>query len=389
MITNLDQMKLLNEYLTEENLPLLKDYATYRLLSSFASYLSMDYRNASQEYGMAMDGITEAKTEEQIASEMVQGCLDIEFGKIYVDRYFSSESKADVEDMVYEIIDVYRNKLDQQDWMSDETKEKAKKKLDTMNLKIGYPDEWPTYMDQLEIKAPEDGGNLLTAVLEINRCWQANVRNKIGKPVDKTEWAMTPQTVNAYYNPSANEIVFPAAFLQEPYYSKDADRATNLGGIGMVIGHEITHAFDSNDSQYDENGNYNVWWTDEDYAEFQKRQQAIIDFYSQYEPIEGYKTNGELTLTENIADLGSMSCVCEICGDDMDALQKMFTNYAKIWATMQTEALAMYLLNNDVHSPDVVRTNATSSCMDAFYEAFDVTEGDGMYVAPEDRVGIW
>lgn len=389
IIIELEQTKKLSEYLTEENLPLLKDYSTFVLLSDCSDSMSMDYLETAEAFTNAMLGIEESKPREKQAEELVQSALALDFGKIYAERYFSSESKADIEAMVAEIIDVYRNRIDSQSWMSEETKEKAKKKLDTMVVKIGYPDKWPTYLDDADIKSPEEGGSLLANQLELSRCGMIYDLSKVGKPVDREEWQLTPQTVNAYYNPSNNEIVFPAGILQAPYYDKDAERATNIGGIGMVIGHEITHAFDSMGSLYDENGNYNIWWTDEEYAEFEKQQQSIIDYYNQYELIPGQFVDGTLTLTENIADLGSMSCICEVCGDDKEDQQLMFENYAKIWAQKQTEALTLNNLHNDVHSPGKIRVNAVLSATDDFYDAFAIKEGDQMYVAPENRVGIW
>lgn len=389
IIVELEQTKKLSEYLTEENLPLLKDYSTFVLLRDCSNYMSMDYQETAEAFNNAMRGIEESKPREKQAEELVQGILALDFGKIYAEQYFSSESKADIEEMVAEIIEVYRSKIESQTWMSDETKEKAKKKLDKMVVKIGYPDKWPTYLDGADIKFPEEGGSLLENQLELSRCGMLYNLSKVGKPVDREEWMMTPQTVNAYYNPSNNEIVFPAGILQAPYYDKDAERAANIGGIGIVIGHEISHAFDSTGSLYDENGNYNIWWSEEEYAEFEKRQQSIIDYYSQYELIPGQFVNGSLTLTENIADLGSMSCACEICGDDKEDLQLMFENFATIFATKQTEAIALNLLNNDTHSPGKIRVNALLSATDDFYEVFDIKESDQMYVAPENRVGIW
>ena len=389
ILMEIEQAKKLNEYMTEENLPMLKDYSTFILLNDMSQYLSSDYKNAKNDFTKAMNGVQDSKSEERIATELVQKSLSLDFGKIYVEQFFSSESKADIKKMIDEIMTVYRQKIEGQSWMSEETKERAKKKLDTMVIKIGYPDEWPTYMDDLVLKSPEEGGSLIDNQLEIDRCRQVYGLSKLSKPVDKTEWDMTPQTVNAYYNPTNNEIVFPAAILQPPYYNKDADRAVNLGGIGMVIGHEITHAFDSSGSLYDENGNYNVWWSEEEYEEFEKLQQSIIEYYSGFEIFPGHFVNGKLTLTENIADLGSIACMGQICGDDPKELQKMYENFANIWAVKQTEAMTLNLLNNDVHSPGKARVNAVLSSSDSFYIAYPIEEEDKMYVAPEDRVGIW
>lgn len=389
IITDTKQIEKINTYLTKEHLALLKDFSTFVLLKDLAPDLSEDFYQADLDFTNAFYGIQEQKSDERIASELVQSILGVDFGKLYVENYFSEESKAEIEALVQEIIEVYRGRIDKQDWMSAATKEKAKRKLDTMNVKIGYPDEWPVYMESAVLKAPEEGGSLLSNVLEVSRINKQFEDSRLLSPVNRNEWFLTPQTVNAYYNPSMNEIVFPAAILQAPFYDPDADRAANLGGIGMVIGHEITHAFDASGSLYDENGNYHVWWTEEEYRKFNELKQEIVDYYDGFELTEGLYVNGTLTLSENIADLGGISCMCELCGHDQEALKAMFENYANCWALKQTRDTMINYLNNDVHAPGKIRVNAVVSSMDAFYDAFGVQEGDGMYVAPENRVGLW
>ena len=215
-------------------------------------------------------------------------------------------------------------------------------------------------------------------------------REKVQKPVDKTEWAMTPQTVNAYYNPTGNEIVFPAAILQAPFYDPEADHASNLGGIGTVIAHEISHAFDSSGSLYDEKGNFHVWWTNEDRARFKALADRVVAYYDGQEGYKGRMVNGAQTLNENIADLGSMACITSIVGDDVEGLRQVFKQYATIWAAKYTPETMIKRLNTDVHSPARVRVNAVLSSTDAFYKAYpEIKEGDAMYVAPEKRVKIW
>lgn len=199
---------------------------------------------------------------------------------------------------------------------------------------------------------------------------------------------MTPQTINAYYDPANNEIVFPAAILQSPFYNPDAEDAVNIGAIGFVIAHEISHAFDANGSKYDEYGNYNEWWTQEETQKYNELSQSIIDYYSKYE-IMGVPVNGSLTLSENIADLGAMTCVTSIIGDNNKALDAAFGQFAYIWASVETAGYQMYLLNNDTHSPNKLRVNAVLGSCDAFYQVYDIARTDGMYIAPEDRVGIW
>ena len=212
--------------------------------------------------------------------------------------------------------------------------------------------------------------------------------DRLDEEVDRSVWEVTPQTVNAMYDPLNNEIIFPAAMLQPPFYDCENSDAANMGGIGYVIAHEISHAFDSSGALYDEYGNYNVWWTEEEMEEYQRMSQSIIDYYSNYE-IMGIKVNGELTLMENIADLGAIECITSILGNDKDALDEAFGQMAYGWASEDTAEFMVYLLNVDTHAPNKVRVNATLSSCDAFYDTYEIKETDGMYVAPEDRVGIW
>jgi putative endopeptidase len=211
---------------------------------------------------------------------------------------------------------------------------------------------------------------------------------KLGTTVDKGEWDVTPQTINAMYDPLNNEIIFPAAILQAPFYDSDNTYGANLGGIGFVIAHEVSHAFDSSGALYDEYGNYNVWWTDEELEKYDELSQTIVDYYNNYEMM-GIAVNGELTLMENIADLGAMTCISSILAGDEVALDEAFGQFAYNWASEDTASYMTYLLNTDTHSPNKVRVNASLSSCDAFYEIYDIEEGDKMYVAPDDRVGIW
>lgn len=391
-MTVIDQGMLVaaGELLTEENLPLLKDYSTAVLLSDYAYYLSMDFRDAYVAFSSAITGSESRSLEEDSASD-VQSMLSWDFGRVYAEKYFSEESKSDVKDMVAEILGWYGERIAGLDWMSEETKAGAQRKLETMTVKIGYPDDYGfvAYLDEIQYTSPADGGSLIGNILSAVKVSNAHTKSLLGKEVDKSEWGMTPQTVNAYYNPTANEIVFPAAIMQGVFYDPQASRARNLGAIGMVIGHEITHAFDSSGAMFDEAGNINMWWTMADFASFQALQQAIVDYYNAFEALPGAFVNGELTLGENIADLGAIHCVTSLCGDDPEALQDLFTAYATLWADKQTREMFDMTLASDTHSPGNARVNAVLSSTDAFYTAFDVTEGDGMYVAPEDRVGIW
>lgn len=390
IVTQEDQMKKISQYLTEDHLPLLKNYSIFCLVNDFGPSLTPDIRDNYLDWYNIQKGIKEKKTDEKMASEMTQNMLGFEFGRLYVEKCFSEEDKLVIQDMVHKILAAYKNQITGLSWMGEETKKAAIKKLDTMTLKIGYPDKWPDDYAEAAVTPAESGGSFIDNTLSLIKAKNAVDKEKVKKPVDKSEWGMTPQTINAYYNPTGNEIVFPAAILQAPFYDPEADFAANLGGIGMVIAHEISHAFDSSGSLYDENGNYHVWWTDEDRVSFKKLTEQVVAYYDGQEGFEGRKVNGAQTLNENIADLGALACVTSIAGDDADSLKLLFVQYATIWAAKYTPESMIQRLNTDVHSPAKVRVNAVLGATDAFYKAYpEIKEGDAMYVAPDKRVKIW
>lgn len=393
-ITNYDQCivqevenaKKVNSYLTPENLDLLKKYTKFCLYLSCSSYLTSAHYNALNDFNRSLLGTVEEKSADTVAKELTQTLFSWEFGKLYTDKYFSEESKKEVEGMTKQLIQTFRNRLSNITWLSDETKQKAITKLDTLKVKIGYPDTWPSYFDEIPVDASK---GMIDNILHIQEATNANAQHLLDTGVDKNKWIITPQTVNATYNPMANDITFPAAILQAPFYDKDADYAQNLGGIGTVIGHEITHAFDTNGAGYDENGNYSNWWTQEDMAEFMARAQKVKDYYSSIEITNGVFQNGDMTVTENIADMGAMACVLDIVGDDKEAQRKLFESNANIWACNQADQYRDYLLMVDVHSLGKVRVNAVLPLFEQFYDVYEVTKNDAMYVAPKDRVQIW
>ncbi|WP_367565269.1 M13 family metallopeptidase [Lacrimispora sp.] len=390
IVTQEEQMKKIGQYLSEDHLPLLKNYSVFCLLQDFAPYLTPETRDTYLEWNRRQKGIKEKKTDEKLASEMVQGLLGFEFGRLYTEKTFTEEDKLAIEAMVYQILEAYRKQILALDWMGEETKAAAIKKLDHMTMKIGYPDQWPDDYGQALVVSPDEGGTLIDNTLSLVRAKRKMEREKVLKPVDKSEWQMTPQTVNAYYNPSGNEIVFPAAILQPPFYDPEADHAANLGGIGMVIAHEVSHAFDSSGSLYDEKGNYHVWWTEEDRTRFKELADRVTAYYDGQDGYEGRRVNGAQTLNENIADLGSISCVTSIIGDDPESLKLLFAQYATIWAAKYTPESMIQRLNTDVHAPARVRVNAVLSATDAFYRAYpEIGEEDGMYLPPARRVKIW
>lgn len=390
IVTQVHEMKKINQYLTREHLPLLKNYTLFCLINDLAPYLTYEIRDTYVDWYNVQKGIREKKTDEKMASELIQDLLGFEFGKLYVEKCFSEEDKLAIQDMVHQILTAYKKQIAGVSFMGEETKGAAIKKLDSMTLKIGYPDKWPDDYAKSSILPVENGGTFIDNTLSLIKAKNQVDKEKVRRPVDKSEWGMTPQTVNAYYNPTGNEIVFPAAILQAPFYDPDAESASNLGGIGMVIAHEVSHAFDASGSLYDENGNYHVWWTKKDRTSFQKLADKVVAYYDSQEGFEGRHVNGAQTLNENIADLGALSCITSIAGDDADKLKLLFKQYATIWACKYTPASMIQRLNTDVHSPAKVRVNAVLSSTDSFYKAYpNIKEGDGMYTAPDQRVKIW
>ncbi len=388
IVTDVEQAKKINSLLQEENLQALKDYSTFVMLNDTAKYANANYARLSDDMKNALYGITESWGDEKTWKNLTQDMLPWDFGMIYVKEHFSAEDKAAVEEMIGQILEEYEVIINRQDWMSDATKKKAIRKLETMQVKIGYPDRWPAARDMMQVTPVSEGGSLLSNLLVSMQVAIDDSLNKLGQKVDRSEWDVTPQTINAMYDPLNNEIIFPAAILQAPFYDSDNSYGANLGGIGFIIAHEVSHAFDSSGALYDEYGNYNVWWTQEELAEYKKMSESIVDYYSGYEMM-GVKVNGDLTLMENIADLGALTCITSIIGDDAKALDEAFGQMTYNWASEDTASFMMYLLNTDTHSPNKVRVNAVLSSCDAFYEIYDIKETDGMYVAPEDRVGIW
>ena len=374
--------------MVEENLQALKDYSTFVMLNDTAEYANANYAKLSDDMQNALYGITESWGDEKTWKKLTQDMLPWDFGMIYVKEHFSAKDKEAVEEMIEQILEEYEEIINRQEWMSEASRKKAIRKLETMQVKIGYPDKWPAARDMMQVTPISEGGSLLSNLLVSMQVSIEDSLNKLGTKVDRSEWDVTPQTINAMYDPLNNEIIFPAAILQAPFYDSDNTYGANLGGIGFVIAHEVSHAFDSNGALYDEYGNYNVWWTDEELTEYNKMSQSIVDYYNNYEMM-GVKVNGDLTLMENIADLGAITCITSIIGDDAKALDEAFGQMTYNWASEDTTSYMMYLLNTDTHSPNKVRVNAVLSSCDAFYKIYDIQETDGMYVAPEDRVGIW
>jgi putative endopeptidase len=369
-----------------------------RTVSACADYLNdaavqMDF----DFYGRTLSGTPQIKDRWKRGVALVEGTLGEAVGRLYVEQHFPASSKDRMITLVANLVEAYRQSISTLDWMGPATRERALAKLAKFTPKIGYPDKWEDY-SSLVVRPDDLLGNVLRA-----GAWLTDRElAKIGKPVDRDEWFMTPQTVNAYYHPRMNEIVFPAAILQPPFFDPEADDAANYGGIGAVIGHEIGHGFDDQGSKYDGDGAMTDWWDAADRAEFDRRSQALIDQYSALAPagLPDHKVNGALTVGENIGDLGGLTIALKAyrisLGDaeapEIDGLsgyQRVFFGWAQIWKIVTREAEAIRRLAIDPHSPPELRCNAVVTNLDTFYEAFEVQEGDALYTAPEQRVRIW
>ena len=373
----------------------------YHLVTARAPFLSDELVQANFDfYGRTLTGATQVRDRWKRGVSLVQGALGEAVGQVYVDRHFPADHKDRMLELVGNLVAAYRESITGLDWMGAETRAKALAKLDTFRPKIGYPDRWKSY-EGLEIVAHDLLGN----VRRSHAYEQDRELRKIGKPVDRDEWFMTPQTVNAYYNPGMNEIVFPAAILQPPFFDPEADDAVNYGGIGAVIGHEIGHGFDDQGSKYDGAGRLEDWWTPADRAEFETRTTALIRQYSGYSPAQlddSHHVNGALTVGENIGDLGGLSIALTAYRialgrpldqgpvvDGLTAVQRVLLSWARVWREKGRDETVIRLLATDPHSPDEFRCNGVLSNVDEFYEAFDVRPGDALYLPPQERVRIW
>ncbi len=385
-----------NQVLEKTDLAAWKSYFEWQLLRAYSPYLSKDFYDANFAfYGATITGVTENQPRWKNGVANVESVLGEAVGRQYVHEYFPAERKARMEVLVKNLLEAYKQSIDTLDWMSPETKKEAQAKLAKFTPKIGYPDKWRDY-SALTIKPGDLAGNMMRArTFAYNRGI-----NKLGKPIDREEWGMTPQTVNAYYSSTMNEIVFPASILQPPFFDMRADDAVNYGAIGAVIGHEISHGFDDKGSQSDGDGNLRDWWTKEDRVKFQAKADALTKQYDGYSPLPGYNVNGALTLGENIGDLSGVAISYKAYKlslggkpapviDGFTGDQRFFMGFGQIWRSKMREAQQIVQVKTDPHSPGQFRTNGVLINQPGFYEAFGVKEGDKMYVAPKDRVTIW
>ncbi len=389
----------LSALLTDSNFEAFKLMMAMDLIRSYAPYLSTAFVDERFSfYGQKLTGQPMNRPRWKRAVALIEGGLGEAVGQLYVKKHFPAQSKTQMDELVSYLIKAYEQSIKNLDWMSEETKVKALEKLSKFNPKIGYPSKWKDY-SSIEISRDD----LVTNVANVSS-WEFDYHaNKIGAKIDREEWHMTPQTVNAYYNPGLNEIVFPAAILQPPFFSPEADMAMNFGGIGAVIGHEIGHGFDDQGSKYDGDGRLVSWWTEADRKAFEARTRSLIEQYNELSPAQlddKYKVNGELTIGENIGDLGGLGIAWKAyllwlgdrepeVIDGYTAQQRFLMAWAQCWRTLSRDEIAIQRLATDPHSPAEFRCNQVVKNLDIFYDAFDVSEGSEMYLKPEDRVVIW
>ncbi|MEK6450360.1 MULTISPECIES: M13 family metallopeptidase [Myroides] len=394
-------IKSLNEILTAKNIADVKAYLKWTLVNSSASLLSTDMETANWEfYSKTLEGAKEQRPVEERALAVVNRTVGEALGQLYVEKKFPAEAKAKAQAMIKNVLTAFGDRIKALPWMAEETKKGALEKLSTTTVKIGYPDKWEDY-SKMAIKSVADGGNYFENMKNAEKWEVAKNMADFGKPVDKSRWGMAPQTVNAYFNPMYNEIVFPAAILQPPFYDYKADEAINYGGIGAVIGHEISHSFDDSGARYDKDGNLNNWWTDTDLERFTKLGNALADQYSALEPLPGVFVDGKFTLGENIGDLGGVNAAYDGLQlylkengnpgliDGFTPEQRFFISWGTIWRTKARDEAIKNQVKTDPHAPGHYRAYVPLQNVDAFYEAFQIKEGDKLYIKPEERVKIW
>lgn len=391
-VGDINALEFFGKHYTDDQLPLAKAIFRFALLDAFSPMLQDEFTNAkltfyNQRYGMSLSPMPL----EERAAAVTKTLMSDYLGQQYVKRYCSAQVKEEVTALIKDILKVYEARIQKVDWLGAKTKQMAIKKLHSMHLMVAYPDDWSSPLDGIQLKSPQQGGTYFENYCTIIKtCRQAELQQQ-GKPVDQTAWHMPVYTVNAYYSCPDNTIVFPAGILQAPYYDSDASYETNLGAIGTIIAHEITHAFDNSGSKYDENGNVKNWWTEADAKAFEEKCRQVVSCYNEWESAPGLACNGTQTLGENIADIGGMACVLELAASSSEKpdYKALFYSNARIWASTQARALEEHQMEIDVHAPQNLRVNRVVAQFDVFYQVFDIDEDDGMYVPPEERIQIW
>jgi len=388
---DMDYIKHIEVQYTQDNLEVLKDFALINTIGTFGSFLGDDFSDLGDDLQVAMFGQAPEKMSlEKRAQSLVSNIMVTLLSELYVEKYVSPSTKEDVTQIVELIRDKYRDRITELDWMGDATKKKAIEKLDSIKAYVAYPDKYNDTL-KFDMKAKDDGGNLIDFYMDYVSASFAYTLELIKKPYELNLWDNVPTyMVNAFYSPTENAIVIPAGILQEPFYSVDGEREANLGGIGAVIAHEISHAFDNSGAQYDKNGTLTNWWDETDYTAFEEMTDKVAAALSEIKFVGDQPVNGVLCTGETIADLGAMSCVLDIADDMEDAdMALVMRSWAYIWAARMSPEVSAYMLSVDSHAPNKVRANFILSQLDDFYKTFGITEDDGMYVAPENRIAIW
>lgn len=389
IVTEPAYFEAFDTFVSKDHLPLLKSWMYLQTILAYTNYLSEELRQLGGTYRRHLSGIDEAMPTEKAAYYLTLGEFSQVVGLYYGQTYFGEAAKTDVQKMVATMIGVYKDRLETKEWLSPETRAKAIVKLNNIGVHVGYPDKIPAIYNEFITQTSEENGTLVGNVRHFSRLAREDQFKKVQQPVDREEWGMAACTVNAYYSGMMNVIVFPAAILQAPFYSIEQSSSANYGGIGAVIAHEISHAFDNNGAKFDEFGNLNNWWTEEDLAHFNQLAEAMVAEFEGLE-IAGGKVNGKLTVSENIADAGGLSCALEAAKKEVDvSLDDFFINWAKIWRTKTKEQYQQLLLAIDVHGPAKLRANIQLQNLADFHTTYEIQPSDAMYRKPEDRVEIW
>ncbi len=379
----------LDSLVNEETFPAMKCWMLVLTVNSFAPYLSDAFRVEASSFSRMLSGVAEPTPKEKSAYYLANSTFNEVVGIYYGKTYFGDTARQDVHEMVESIVETYKDRLSKNEWLSEATRAMAIRKLENMSINVGYPDEARPVFVQMQTLPASEGGTLVGNAMAFMRIIKADNYGKWNKPVDRGLWPLSADTVNAMYTPLDNSINFPAAILQAPFYSQEQSVSENYGGIGAVIAHEISHAFDPNGAKFDELGSLANWWTEEDLSKFEELSQAMVEEFDGVEYAGGV-VNGAMTMAENVADAGGLACALEAVKKDPQAdLEAFFTNWAMIWRQKATPEYEALLLSLDVHAPNKLRANIQLQNMDDFYTVFDIAEGDGMYRAPEDRVIIW
>ena len=389
IVEDIENFKGFNEYLTDSNIKLLKEYFILKILETYGSVLSTDYLEVTINLSNKIGGTNYTKDDyNKIYMDTIKSAFSDDIDEVYLKDYYDEENKEYITNMITEIINYYKGNIKNYTWMSDETKTSAYKKLDNMTINVGGPTEFSHYTNNYDVKSYKEGSNLVENMINMHKV--SNEYMLRGLTEKQADWLISSTTVNAYYNPLDNSINFPAA-LVSLYDIKD-DYYKNLGGIGMIIAHEITHALDSTGAKFDEKGNMNNWWTKEDLKKFNKLTSKVADYYSTYEVMNGLYVNGKKTLGENIADLGALNAITNIA-ESKNATDKdyktMYSSFAKLWLNKSTDTYAKLILKMDEHSPAKIRVNATLSSTDKFYDVYNIRTNDKMYKSEKERVSIW